>query len=428
MNDLKSSKGCRSSGCLRTALIVSAVAALLITLIAVVGVIAFAFSSRQTRSGNGIVTRPTSTSPSTTMANARGVAPSIPAGTESVTPLAEDELLFSVAENPPLNPCSDSGPDFDIEVMKNDGTGRRLLAGTTGAAGASTTDQVNTDSEELWPRLSPDRRRFVFYRAPTGITSELCRYEVEELWIANADGTNGRRIFSNDDKLAVAKRLGWDEATSIQGHADWAPDGRHVVMVLGHVPRLGPVPLMSEGETELFVLDVDTGDLRQVTRRVDSRGRGLSSDPSFAPDGKHIIFVGCPDATPSCSDVQLRSVPADSQNAKETSLVFDGPDRAGNDVYVSPDGKSISWMEVGILEIKLFVAPFAIGTVIDEGDVTLIDNHAGYANWTSDSSELIYSPLRLGERFSLFAQSFDGSPSQRLTPVGSSEAFMFPSP
>jgi len=199
-------------------------------------------------------------------------------------------------------------------------------------------------------------------------------------------------------------------------------------MVLGHAPSLGPLPLLNQGETQLFVLDVDTGDLRQVTRRVDDQGRGVSSDPSWTPDGSSIIFVGCPDATPSCDDMQILSVPSDAKEASETSVVFDAPGRNGNDVYVSPDGKSISWMEVGVLETKLFAAEFVPGREIQPEDAVLIDAHGGYANWSADSSQLIYTRLWLGDRFAMYSNSFDGQPSERVSPPGTDEVFMTPSP
>ena len=97
-------------------------------------------------------------------------------------------------------------------------------------------------------------------------------------------------------------------------------------------------------------------------------------------------------------------------------------------MYVSPDGRSIAWIEVGILGTNLFVAPYEPGKVIRESAIVQVDSRGGYANWTSDSRQLIYSRLWLGDRFALFANSFDGRESQRITPVGSQDVFMYLSP
>ncbi len=407
----------RRRGCLRPILITAGVLAALVVVGFIAVVVVMRVSSNRTTSGEAIERRPEAA------VSEPSVPTTLPPGTEDVEPVAENAMLVSTARNPPMNPCGDSGPDFDIEVMGIDGGGRRPLN-----ADPDVDEAVNTGEEEIWPRLSPDRRRFVFYRSPTGKTGETCRYALQELWIANVDGTGVRRIFSNEQKLALAAQLGWPSDGALQGHADWAPDGEHVVMVLGHAPSLGPLPLLNQGETELFVLDVDTGDLRQVTERRDAQGRGVSSDPSYTPDGSTIIFVGCPDATPSCDDMQILSVPADAERAKTTSVVFDGPGRNGNDVYVSPDGRSLSWMEVGVLETRLYVAKFRLGREIQPTDATLVDAHGGYANWSADSQQLIYSRLWLGDRFALFSNSFDGEPSTRVSPPGSDEVFLTASP
>lgn len=411
----------RRRGCLRALLITFGVLAVLAVAVVIAVTIVMKVSANRPSSGEAIDGRPTR------QGSEASVTTDVPPGAEDVDPISPDEMLVPVARNPPVNPCADSGPDFDIEIMGLDGSDRRRI-GEGLDEGSTGEGAVNTSKEEMWPRLSPDRRRLVFYRAPNAKTGEICRYTVQELWMANVDGTGVRKVFSNAQKLELASRLGWPSEGSLQGHADWAPDGRHVVMVLGHAPSLGPLPLLNQGETQLFVLDVDTGDLRQVTRRVDDQGRGVSSDPSWTPDGSSIIFVGCPDATPSCDDMQILSVPSDAKEASETSVVFDAPGRNGNDVYVSPDGKSISWMEVGVLETKLFAAEFVPGREIQPEDAVLIDAHGGYANWSADSSQLIYTRLWLGDRFAMYSNSFDGQPSERVSPPGTDEVFMTPSP
>ncbi|MEZ5322775.1 MAG: hypothetical protein R2698_12020 [Microthrixaceae bacterium] len=323
---------------------------IVLAVVAVVLVIGFVVMSRLTSnrptSGARLPRRPVSSSTTTTT-----VAERIPESVAGVTPLGRGRMLVSVAHDPPTNPCSKSGNDFDIESMGADGSDRRPISG------------ANSSDEELWPRLSPDRRRYVFYRAPQGTSGEQCRYATQELWMANVDGSGVRRIFSNARKREVATERDWPTAgqSLVQGLANWSPDGVHVVIVLGHYPSLGPVPLMKDGQTQLFVLNVDTGDLRQVTDRRDSRGRGVSSDPSFTPDGAHLVFVGCPDRQPSCDDTQILSVPADGDKVRSSTVVFDGPGRNPNDVYVSPDGRSVEWIEVGLLGTGLYVAPFHQG-------------------------------------------------------------------
>ncbi len=407
----------QKAGCFRIGLMLVGSAIVLAVVAGLTGWAILQLKSNPSRSGDSVADRPVGPE------NESRVPTSIPPGAEDVEPLADDQMLVSVADNPPLDPCGGSGPDLDVEVMGTDGANRRRISADPALDAA-----VNTDGEEIWARISPDRRRFVFYRAPVGKSGEHCRYFSQELWIANVDGTGVRKIFSNDQKEDVATQQGWPVDQSLQGHADWSPDGRHVVMVLGHSPSIGPIPLLNQGETQLFNFEVDSGDLTQVTRRRDAQGRGLTSDPSYTPDGSTIVFVGCPDRQPSCDDMQILAVPADADKATTTRVVFDGEGRGANDVYVSPDGRSISWMEFGLLETKLFVAPFQLGREIRDDELTLVDAHGGYANWTADSRNLIYSRLWLTDRFALFSNRFDDQPSRRISPAPTSLVFVTPSP
>lgn len=406
----------RGRGCLTGVGVAGAIVAAVVVGVVVAALVFRSVTSNQTSSGNAVERRPES---SVEPPEGPRPAPS----TAAAEPLAEHRMLVAWNPRPPFNPCGSSGPDFDVQVMGLDGSGPERLN-----PDAAVDAQVNTDEEEVWPRLSPDRRRFLFYRAPTGKTGETCRYGVQELWVADVDGSDARRLFSSDDLRAVGDEQGWPRDGLLQGHAEWAPDGRRIVMVLGHAPNLGPLPLLPEGELQLFVLDTVDGDLRQVTARRDDRSRGVTSDPSWTPDGRTILFVGCPDDRPSCEDTQIRAVAADAERATSTELVFDGPGRTANDVYVSPDGRSILWMEVGILRTDLYAAKYTAGRELGDDELVLLDDHGGYANWTADSSAVVYSRLKVGDQFALFLNRFDGRPSERLTPTGTEAAFTFPSP
>lgn len=406
----------RRGGCLKTALVFAAGAFTMFVFMAVVAWIVLQIKANPTESGDAVGSRPVGPVAQTP------VPTSVPPGAGSVKPLPKDQLLVSVADNPPLDPCGGSGPSLDVMRMPTKGGEPTPLV-----ADSALDAKVNTSDDEIWARISPDRRRFVFYRTPVGKNGEHCRYFVQELWIANVDGTGVRKVFSKEQLAAVAKEQGWPVRDSLQGHADWSPDGRHVVMVLGHAPSFGPIPLLNQGETQLFNFDVDTGELQQVTQRRDPQGRGLSSDPSYTPDGSTIVFVGCPDRQPSCDRTQILSVPSDARKTRTTSVVFAG-DTGANDVYVSPDGRSIEWMEPGILDTNLWVAPFQIGKQTVADDRMLVDAHGGYANWTVDSRHLIYSRLWLTDRFALFSNGFNDRVSRRISPAPTSQVFVTPSP
>ena len=350
---------------------------------------------------------PTTTGPTT--ADPTAVTDTV---TDGVTPVPDsvptDALMYAVAAGP-LNPCGGDGPDFDIEWASFDFSTRHRYA-----------DPVNTPADEIWPRISPDRQRFIFYRTPVGFTGETCRYSREELWIANADGTGVRPIFSNAQRDAVATSLGWPLPKVLQGHADWSPDGVHVVMFLGrYTDWLAglEIPL----ETQLFVLNVDSGELRQATDRRDPvSGDGISSDCSFSADGQQILFVGCPDAqVASCATGSILTIPADADKATTTTPLYDL--KSSNDVYASPDGARIAWMEP--LDWPIKVAPYRTSKVYSNDEITVIEPLGGFFGWTRDN-RIIFN----GGNTKLTMNDLEGGPSYQISPLDSPEVFSYPSP
>ena len=98
--------------------------------------------------------------------------------------LASNQLVFD----------SDRSGNHEIFVMNMDGTGIRQLTN-------------NDDYENWWPRIAPDRRKVLFYRAPAGMPED---YAEASLWVMNADG-------SGVTQLREQGADGW----VMQGHGEW---------------------------------------------------------------------------------------------------------------------------------------------------------------------------------------------------------------
>jgi len=124
-----------------------------------------------------------------------------------------------------------------VFVARSDGGGAHRLSGTGYAA---------------VPSWSPDGRRIAFVRAEAG------RVNVWNLWIANADGSQLRRL----TRHAVGQAWG----------GSWFPDGRRIAYSV---------------ESRLVILDLTTG--RPVTLQSPIPGR-LVRTPAVSPDGRRIIF------------------------------------------------------------------------------------------------------------------------------------------
>jgi TolB protein len=207
---------------------------------------------------------------------------------DTLPPLGADMLVFD---------SSRSG-NHEIFVMRNDGSGARQLT-------------QDASYENWWPRLSPDRRKLLFYRAPRGLPE---RYDLASLWTIQVDGTALTQ-------LRAAGADGWP----LQGHGEWSPNGAAIAMFGGS----------SATSPQIYVTDAMGRSPRQITQRP-----GINTDVSWSPDGRTLLFNGCP-ATPCAeADYEIYAIPA--AGGSETRLTFDGV--ADYDPYFSPDGKTIAWL------------------------------------------------------------------------------------
>jgi Tol biopolymer transport system component len=147
-------------------------------------------------------------------------------------------------------------PGYDIFTARDDGTGLRRLTETPGYDAEGT--------------LSPDGKTIVFTSVRDG---DL------EIYTMRTDGTGVRRlthepgydggpVFSPDGKRIAYRRDAPPDEAALQRYRELLAQG-----------------LYSPGVLEIWVMDVEGGNKRQVTRLG-----AASFAPAFHPDGRRIIF------------------------------------------------------------------------------------------------------------------------------------------
>ena len=233
---------------------------------------------------------------------------------------------------------SDRTGNFEIflaELPGGDTDGEGEASNTTGddrpdGGAVQLTDDPAFDS--WWPRISPDRTTILFYRAPKGV-HDLDATKVG-LWAMGADG-------SDPVLLRPAGLDGW----TMQGHAEWHPDGSALVMFGGS--RFSP---------QVFVTDPTGANPRQLT---DRGGRNL--DPAYSADGRRVWFVGCPKSVCSDADQEIYSVELDDTGTAPAGdpVRHTTDDIRDNDPYESPDGTRLGWLSqvetggIGVWDVRM---------------------------------------------------------------------------
>ena len=137
--------------------------------------------------------------------------------------------------------------DGDIYVRNDDGTNRRRLTKTT-------------LSEDCHPTWSPDGTKIAFIRRMDKEKSQTSG----ELFIMTADGTNLQRLTYDD--------FG-------DGFPSWSPDGKRIVF-----------QSRQDGQSELYVIDLETRAVMQLTGIERIEGELSSVAPDWSPDGTQIVY------------------------------------------------------------------------------------------------------------------------------------------
>ena len=204
----------------------------------------------------------------------------------------------------------------------------------------------------------------------------------------NADGSNQR-------KLRAAGQDGW----GFQGHAEWSPRGDALVMFGG-----------ASNNPQIFTTDVNGQNAVQVTNRG-----GTNIDPSFSPDGRWILFVGCPQPVCYPTDYEIYA----QSRSSSTLLRITNDNLRDHDPYLSPDGSTISWLtelSAGSWDVRIGnLAGAASRTLYGDGAVT------SRAVWENSRTLLVHRLARGDLGFQVYRVNSDGSGSQRLTSGSSNE-------
>jgi len=172
--------------------------------------------------------------------------------------------------------------DFDVQIVRTNGKGRRTVAGTTSA-------------NEVDAQWSPDGRRLSFSRWPRSAD-----WHSSSIWTVRRDGGQLRRVARGQ-------------------FARWSPDGKKLVL---DTPT-------TESDANLSIVNSDGTGRRQLTKM-----RHLDQPAGWSPDGRWILFT----RYTASGTTEVAVIRVDGSGYRRLAVVHG--DEAGAAAW-SPDGSKI---------------------------------------------------------------------------------------
>ena len=212
----------------------------------------------------------------------------------AVSPTSGEVILWAGTSEPESSVRYDAFRDRVVHTRYG-GRGAMLVSGER--------ELFGDPNGDVSPQWSPDGWRIVYSAIRDGR---------EDLFIARTDGSREKRLTNDVEedrypawspdgvRIVFARRdsAGWDlftldlrnpssvperltERGVYVGHPDWSPDGRRIVF-----------DTRVEGQTEIAMVDVETGEFVRLTQRD-----GNDLVPAWSLDGERVAFGGRRDST-----------------------------------------------------------------------------------------------------------------------------------
>lgn len=226
-----------------------------------------------------------------------------------------------------------------------------------------------------WPKVSPDKSKFLVYRSAANPDKNHDDYQEAELLVLDIDGKNPQVLIEKG-------KHGWFG----QGVCRWNKDGSKILMIAEQT--------------------VDAGkQWRMVT--TDAQGnnsKNLSDwwiiDPNFSIDNSKVVFMGFPDNTLSfdLSELELHSADYDAGNGSISNVVrLTTNFTRDHDPSFSPNGKQIVFSAGNVSYTNVDITVYDLESEEESKLVDDTGSNGGSMCWSLDGKEIYFHSLNLSQ-------------------------------
>ena len=249
-------------------------------------------------------------------------------------------------------------------------------------ADGSNLRQITTGGGDENPSWSPDGEKIAFERRIGG---------APYLHVMDADGSNLRQVTFGPEN--------WSEEPA------WSPNGKQIAFHSYTTKEIKNNPV-----SEIFVIDADGTDLRQLTN-TQLPFDGINSSPTWSPDGEQVAY-GASKWLEDDAIVILDADGTDSRQVVAQKAILPSPNW-------SPDGKKIAFHDYGDAGFEIYVMN-ADGSDITQ--LTFNDDKDVSPSWSPDSKKITFVSDRDGN-MRIYVMNADGSNVISTNQIGFRPAF-----
>ena len=255
---------------------------------------------------------------------------------------AED--LTRVTDDPGSDRVAAWSPDGTRLAFNSDrdGNGEIYVCNADGSGPANLTDDPHYDG---WPSWSPDGSKIVFLSD---------RDDNAEIYVMDADGGHPVNVTNHD---------------SVDAYPAWSPDGTKIAF---HTDR--------DGNSEIYVMDADGGNPTNLTNHD-----AYDVVPSWSPDGGRIAFL-TPRGGGDLEVFVLDLVTGDVANVTDRFAIPSSP--------WSPDGRQIAFESARTGDLEIYAMEVGGGDPIRLSHHPGTDMNAA---WSPEGSRICFASDRTGD-------------------------------